>query len=165
MKRELIIKTVGYLLIAMMIGTVLFIFINSMLPPETSSEQSEAVKDIIVEILPDNSKAENFVEEYIRKIAHFTEYGLLGIELAVYLLLLHRRRPSLFGLAMTVPFFVGFIDESIQSLSGRGPLIEDVWIDIGGFATFYALALAVGFSVIAIIWAVKTIQNKRGING
>ena len=108
---------------------------------------------------------ENFVEEYIRKIAHFTEYGLLGIELAVYLLLLHRRRPSLFGLAMTVPFFVGFIDESIQSLSGRGPLIEDVWIDIGGFATFYALTLAVGFSVNAIIWAVKTIQNKRGING
>ena len=165
MKKELIIKTVGYLLIAMMIGTVLFIFINSMLPPEKSAEQSDTIKDIIVEILPDDSKAENFVEEYIRKIAHFTEYGLLGIELAVYLLLLHRRRPSLFGLAMTVPFFVGFIDESIQSLSGRGPLIEDVWIDIGGFATFYALALAVGFSVIAIIWAVKTIQNMRGING
>ena len=83
MKKELIIKIVGYLLIAMMIGTVLFIFINSMLPPEKSTEQSDTIKDIIVEILPDNSKAENFVEEYIRKIAHFTEYGLLGIELAV----------------------------------------------------------------------------------
>lgn len=165
MKKELIANIVRFLLIAMMIGTVLFIFINSMLPPEKSTEQSDTVKDIIVEILPDNSKAENFVEEYMRKIAHFTEYGLLGIELAVYLLLFHRRRPALFGLALTVPFFVGFIDESIQSLSGRGPLIEDVWIDIGGFATFYALTLAVCFFAIAIAWAIKTVKNKREING
>ena len=65
------------------------------------------------------------------------------------------------------PFFVGFIDESIQSISGRGPLIEDVWIDIGGFATFYALTLAVCFSVIAVIRVIKTIKNKnkRGSNG
>ena len=136
-----------------------------MLPPEKSTEQSDTIKDIIVEILPDNSKAESFVEEYIRKIAHFTEYGLLGIEMAVYLMLFYRRRPSLFGFALLVPFFVGFIDESIQSLSGRGPLIEDVWIDIGGFATFYALTLAVCFSALAIVLVTKTIQNKRGING
>ena len=165
MKKELIANIVRFLLIAMMIGTVLFIFINSMLPPEKSTEQSDTVKDIIVEILPDDSRAENFVEEYMRKIAHFTEYGLLGIELAVYLLLFHRRRPAIFGLALTVPFFVGFIDESIQSLSGRGPLIEDVWIDIGGFATFYALTLAVCFFAIAIAWAIKTVKNKREING
>ena len=81
------------------------------------------------------------------------------------LLLFHRRRPALFGLALTVPFFVGFIDESIQSLSGRGPLIEDVWIDIGGFATFYALTLAVCFFGIAILRVIKTIKNKREING
>lgn len=149
MKKELIEKIVAWLFIALMIGTVLFIFINSMLPPEKSTEQSDTVKDIIVEILPDNSKTENFVEEYIRKIAHFTEYGLLGVELAVYLMLFHRRRPYLFALALTVPFFVGFIDESIQCLSGRGPLIEDVWIDIGGFATFYSLTLAVCFAAVA----------------
>ena len=167
MKNKLIAKIVGYLLIALMLGTVLFIFINSMLPPEASTEQSDTVKDIIVEILPDDSKAENFVEEYMRKIAHFTEYGLLGVEMAVYLMLFHRRRTYLFGLALLVPFFVGFIDESIQSLSGRGPLIEDVWIDIGGFATFYALTLAVCFSALAIVLATKTIKNKnkREING
>ena len=48
MKRELIENAVHCLLIALMIGTVLFIFINSMLPPEVSTEQSETVKDVIV---------------------------------------------------------------------------------------------------------------------
>ena len=132
MKKELIIKIVGYLLIAMMIGTVLFIFINSMLPPEKSTEQSDTIKDIIVEILPDNSKAESFVEEYIRKIAHFTEFTALGMCLAW----LH----GMLGKGKKQAFFWGVlaasVDETIQRfVPDRGPAVKDVCIDSAGVLT------------------------------
>ena len=131
------------LLILLMAATVVFIFVNSTFPPDKSQQQSDTVKDAILEILPEDSYAAEAVENDIRKVAHFTEYGLLGIELAVYLFIFERRRPWLLPAALLLPLFVGFIDESIQITSGRGPAISDVWIDIGGFATFYHLALAV----------------------
>lgn len=153
-------------LLLLMAATVIFIFVNSMLPPEKSQEQSDGIKDVIIEVLPDNSKAESFVEQYIRKVAHFTEYGLLGIELALYLALFERRRAWLMAIAPVLPFFVGFIDESIQIASKRGPSIEDVWIDIGGFVTFYLLSLAVFGAVMLVLYLVKRHKGvKKETNG
>ena len=151
------VKILRCLLLLAILGTVAFIFVNSMLPPAQSTEQSDTVKDIIVELLPDDSRAEDFVEQYIRKIAHFTEYGLLGIEIAVYLMLFTRRKWSTLALAMTTPLFVGFADETIQRFSGRGPSIDDVWIDIGGFLFFYLIALAILF---AAFFVAKTVRAK-----
>ncbi len=154
-------KAFRWLLVLVMLGTVAFILVNSMLPPEKSAQQSDTVKDIIVEILPDDTRVENFVEEYIRKIAHFTEYGLLGIELAVYLMLFTRRKPSTLALATLTPLFVGFTDETVQRFSGRGPSIDDVWIDIGGFVLFYSLALAVCLAILLAVRAVKYKLNSE----
>ena len=156
-----IMKILQCLLLAVIIGTVLFILVNSMLPPEKSSEQSDTVKDIIVEILPDDSKAESFVEEYIRKIAHFTEYGLLGVELALYLMLFTKRRPKTLALFALTPFFVGFTDETIQRFSERGPSIDDVWTDVGGFILFYLIALAALFAIFFTVSRVKKKNNSE----
>ena len=145
--REALFKVAKILLIIAIIGTVAFIFINSTLPPEASTVESDTVKEIIVEMLPDDSQAEHFVENYIRKIAHFTEYGLLGIEIAIYLAAFTKRRIRVLLLATLTPLFVGFTDETIQRFSSRGPSIDDVWIDIGGFVFFYSIALAVCFLV------------------
>lgn len=161
MRLEILKKIAKYTLILLMAATVIFIFVNSMLPPEKSQEQSDGIKDVIIEVLPDGSKAESFVEQYIRKVAHFTEYGLLGIELAVYLIFFEGRRRWLMALAPVLPFFVGFIDESVQIASGRGPSIEDVWIDIGGFATFYLITLAAYGAVMLVIFAVRKYRKGK----
>ena len=133
----------GWALLALIAGTVVFIFVNSALPPEVSAEQSGTVGGIIAEIIPPDTDLGSFIQEYLRKIAHFTEYGMLGIEISLLVFFYFKRR-VLFGCsAAAVPFFVGFIDESIQILSDRGPSISDVWIDIGGFITFSLLSYAV----------------------
>ena len=90
--RDRILYVFRIFLIAMMLGTVVFIFVNSCLPPEVSSEESEAVGGFITSLIPEDTELYKFVKEYIRKIAHFTEYGMLGIEIAVYIMLYEKRR-------------------------------------------------------------------------
>ena len=73
----------GWVLLALIAGTVVIIFVNSALPPEVSAEQSGTVGGIIAEIIPPDTDLGAFIQEYLRKIAHFTEYGLLGIEISL----------------------------------------------------------------------------------
>ena len=127
-------------LIALILGTLAFIFVNSCLPPEVSSEESEAVGGFIASFIPKDTKLYDFVTDYIRKIAHFTEYGMLGIEIAVYIMLYCERRVRYALMSPAISVFVGLFDETIQIFSSRGPAIYDVWIDIGGFVFFSALA-------------------------
>jgi len=161
MRLDTLKKVTRYALLALMLLTVLFIFYNSMLPPEESQEQSDTIKDVIVEVLPDNSPSEGFVEKYIRKIAHFSEYGLLGIEVALYIIFFERKRLVYSPLALLIPFLVGFLDESIQSLTDRGPAISDVWIDIGGFATFFLLCFAAFGIAVLVFYTVKRLRERN----
>lgn len=153
-------KTIKWLkiaLILLMACTVAFIFVNSALPPEQSSEQSDAVGNFIGQIIPPDTDLGAFVQQYLRKIAHFTEYGLLGIEIALYILAFERKRAVVLH-SIAVPFAVGLIDESIQMASGRGPSIGDVWIDVGGFFTFSLLCYGIAGVAVAII---KFVRNHR----
>ena len=127
-------------LVLMMLGTLVFIFVNSCLPKEISSEESAAVGGFITSLIPEDTDLYRFVTEYIRKIAHFTEYGMLGIEIAVYIMIYGKGRVRLALLSSLIPLFVGFTDETIQILSDRGPSISDVWIDLGGFIFFSLIA-------------------------
>ena len=134
-------------LVLVIAATVAFIFYNSSLPPEKSSEQSGAVGGIIAEIIPPETELGGFLQKYIRKIAHFTEYGLLGIELALMCVFLVKRRMPF---ALGSLFFAGtvaLVDETVQIFSERGPTVSDIWIDIGGFLFFSALA----YFVLALI--------------
>lgn len=69
----------------------------------------------------------------IRKYAHFTEFAALGILAALFALtygkLTMQRRVNIlsFGLAVAVA------DESIQILSGRGPMVQDILLDFAGY--------------------------------
>ena len=146
------------ILIILMLGTLAFIFVNSALPPEVSEEESAAVGGFIASLLPEGTKLYDFVTEYIRKIAHFTEYGLLGIEVCVYIFLFAKRRGRAVLTALPIPLFVGFTDETIQILSGRGPAISDVWIDIGGFIFFGSVSYAV---IIGAVFITKRILEYR----
>lgn len=132
-------------------ATVAFIFYNSTLPPEESSEQSGAFGDIIAEIIPPETEAGSFVQTYLRKIAHFTEYGLLGIELTLFCMLLKKKRLRLLLNAFIFSVFVALSDETIQIFSKRGPSVNDIWIDVGGYVFFSALTLVLLFALSLIL--------------
>jgi VanZ family protein len=145
-------------LIILIALTLVFLFVQSLLPPDISRAESEGVADAVGTVVSPNTGFGAFLAAHIRDIAHFTEYGMLGIEIALLVFFYFKRR-VLFGCSgAAVPFFVGFIDESIQILSGRGPSISDVWIDIGGFITFSLLSYAV---LAAGDITLKIIKKKR----
>jgi VanZ family protein len=82
-------------------------------------------------------------EFLVRKLAHFTEFFVLGLELLTFFAY---RKPlflQAFLLALTHGFFTAFLDETIQIFSGRGPMIQDVWLDVCGFAVGASLMLGI----------------------
>ena len=125
MKYNLIIKRA--ILIALLLSvllTVAFIFSNSLKSPEESTADSDLVGDIISTIIPPETELGELILEYIRKIAHFSEYGLLGIEIALIISLYLKRwwRFTLISLPSAITLAV--IDESLQYISERGPAIS-----------------------------------------
>ena len=136
------------LLIILIIATIAFIFTNSIMPPDVSSEQSNTVAGILERIIPTDTPFGAFIQKYVRKLAHFCEYGLLGFEIAIYVMLYAESKLKSAALNMLTPFAVGFIDEGIQIFSGRGPALTDVLIDASGFITLsiitYAFCILIG---------------------
>ncbi len=138
-------KLLKYALLALISLTLLFIFVQSALPPETSGAQSDAVGEIVGEIIPPETKPGAFIQINLRKIAHFIEFFCLGTEVALYVALF-LKRPIFIALSYPASLLSAFLDESIQMLSGRGPSIFDVWIDFFGFLIAASLTYAIFFS-------------------
>ena len=133
-------KTRKVLLIIILV-TIAVIWGQSMLNMEDSSTESSWVMNLVTPMLEIFVGRGNVTEFIVRKIAHFTEYFVLGFELELYL-----KRKWL--LAAGVGFVVAFMDETIQMFSGRGPLISDVWLDFFGCITAVAV-------VGCVMWGIK----------
>ncbi len=140
------IKTAKILLLSLILATLLFIFIQSMLPPETSSTESDAVGDIIEEIIPSDTPTGSYIQTNLRKIAHFVEFALLGLEVSLYLVFFVKRKLFVL-LSYPAALLTALFDESIQMFSGRGPGIFDVWIDFFGFFMFASIVYAIFFTL------------------
>lgn len=107
-------------------GCLAIIWGNSCLTGEESGEISGGLMLWLSENLPGLIQ-----KEYVlRKLAHFTEFALLGICLA--------GTAKSFGLSRSMAPFFGVllcacVDETIQTfVPGRGPGLIDVWIDFSG---------------------------------
>lgn len=149
-------------LICLIAATLAFIFIQSMLVPEVSKAESDAVGEIIEEIIPPETPPGEYVQKNLRKIGHFFEFAILGTEVAVFVLFFARRiRYVIFSVIFSP--LVALCDETIQIFSKRGPSITDVWIDTAGFVSFSA---AVYLSYLAVIFIKKKLAlRKRENNG
>ena len=154
-------KAVLIILLVSVLITIIFIFSNSLKSPEESTADSDLVGDIIATIIPPETDLGKLVLEYIRKIAHFSEYGLLGIEIALIIALYLKRwwRFALISLPSAITLAV--IDESLQYISKRGPEISDVWIDFGGFVFFSLITYA---AVILARVIIKHIKMKSEVS-
>ena len=135
-------------LLILIIATLAFIFVQSMIPPNKSQAESDKVGDIIGEIIPPDTPTGDYIQNNIRKLAHLVEFFVLGCEVALYMILY---MPRIRWAALLLPsaLLVALLDESIQIFSGRGPSILDVWIDFFGFfissVIFYTVACVVIF--------------------
>ncbi len=121
---------------------LLFIFINSALPIEKSLAESEAVKDAVIDVLPEHTAVVSFVSDNIRSIAHFAEYALLGFLCTLYSMLYIKRTPVTVSYLVVAGLIIGFLDETVQIFSGRGSSIKDVWLDFSGYLTALLLTLS-----------------------
>ena len=124
-----------YFIIALIIVialTVAFIWGNSMIPKKESAEGSGKIFGFIQPILDAVFGAGVITHDIFRKMAHFTEFSLLALEVVALLILI--KKFNIFGaiIAMGGGLIVAVIDEVIQISSNRGASVVDVLIDFLG---------------------------------
>ena len=117
-----------------------FIWGNSMMTGEQSSEISSGVLQWITEILGGMIPKGELV---LRKLAHFSEFSCLGLVLCWLFLLLNQQGIHRFSMPLLCGMLAALTDETIQVLTpARGPSVIDVWIDTSGVLFGILLMLA-----------------------
>ena len=171
MKKTTIKLILCVLLLCLNIG---FIWGNSMLPAQLSEKVSDGAMSVYERVLMHplfekiSVKLINLANRMLgttipnqdvgmyllRKMAHFTEFLLLGLDLCWLFLILEQK--GIHKLAMPLLFgtLTACIDETIQLYSpGRSSSLVDVWIDIAG--------LTVGIVILLFGHYVLTMLKRR----
>ncbi|MCD8377066.1 MAG: VanZ family protein [Oscillospiraceae bacterium] len=125
-----------------------FIWGNSMLGREQSSQESAAVLELVEPVLEMAVGQGNVTEHLVRKLAHFTEFAALGALGVSLLALLGAGRGRRLAYALPFGLVCAAMDEGIQIFSDRGNQISDVALDFSGCLTgallMWLLVLAAG---------------------
>ncbi|HBF15819.1 MAG TPA: VanZ family protein [Clostridiales bacterium] len=108
--------------------TVGFILSRSMRGKVASDGESQWVTDLLRKIF----HSEGISHAFVRKLAHFTEFFILGTELSGILWLERRRSFQSYLNIWFASELCALFDETIQIFSGRGPSVADVWLDTAG---------------------------------
>ena len=119
-------------LLSAIILTLAFIWGNSLLSREQSSGESAWVLQLVTPFLELFAGKGNVTEHLVRKLAHFTEFALLGLELFFWFSQKRGKKKEALLLAMAHGLFAALTDETIQLFSGRGSQVQDVWLDFAG---------------------------------
>ena len=154
---------------------VLFIFGNSLKDSTESSEQSFAVKQMIVDTLEFFGFGKNvdINVSKLRNLAHVAEFFLLGGCLSSTAMYISYKKGKLgfkrgFALAILsvgVGCFIAVCDELLQKFSdGRACDIYDVGLDSIGVLLGVVLVCAVFFVVSLIRRSKESVSNERKIN-
>ncbi len=114
---------------------IAFIFMRSAKPAEESSVESAVFLDVLRQIVP------SLTDHVVRKLAHFTEYYILGSLLWLDGRLLKWRTVAL---PVVIGAVVAFVDELLiqTHTPGRSGELRDVLLDTAGVMT------AVGFCLL-----------------
>ncbi|MBQ7879648.1 MAG: VanZ family protein [Clostridia bacterium] len=149
-------------LTAACVALVAFIFFNSLRTGDESAAQSNVVTDFVQKVIAffapkswiANATGEAYerLHGYVRTVAHFSEFGLLGA-----LMVWCWRAYTADGLCLLFPMcltlFIPVLDESLQFLTaGRVADISDLFVDtLGGFCglAFAVIALLIGRAVLS----------------
>ena len=146
-RRKTQIKTILVVLLALLLA---FIWLHSMMPAEDSAEESQRVWQFLTPFLELLVGEGNVTDHLVRKLAHFCEYGALGILAGALLLVKKESGIFRWSYALLCALAVAVIDESIQLLAdGRGAQVQDVLLDTAGSLTGL---LAVWLIAVLVRW-------------
>lgn len=131
-------------LVILIVLTLLFIWGNSLFDREHSAKESGFVLELLTPVFEIFLGKGNVTEHFVRKLAHFSEFCVLGAELLWFFSLKEAGKEELsfrvLLLSLTHSILSALTDETIQIFSGRGPAIADVWLDSAGAASGILLA-------------------------
>ena len=130
---------------ALLVAILAFIWGNSALPGETSGALSGWVGQILCKLLPFLTTESGL--HLLRKLAHFSEFAVLGMVLCWLFCMVMERKVGKYLLPLLCGATAACIDESIQIFSpGRYCSIVDVGIDTSGVLTGI-IVLFLGYAV------------------
>lgn len=133
------------LLTVLIVLTLAFIWGNSLLDREQSTEVSMGLLDKIEPYLA-LFGIEPEDDHILRKLAHFCEFGLLGLELASLVWLRLNLSLKSFFLAAAASLAVAVTDETLQYFTGRSCQLSDMLLDFSG-----AVCGIVGIWIISLL--------------
>ena len=116
-------------LLLMLIATLCFIWGNSMVGKEGSASLSRRITAWL------NGIGIPVTHYFVRKAAHFCEFGLLGCELMLLFGLGSGVRLQSLSNAAFAALLTAVTDETIQIFSDRGSQVQDVVLDFSGALT------------------------------
>lgn len=136
------------LLLVLLVLTIAFIWGNSLMDREQSSGFSNKLLDFIAPLL-EAFGMETESDHWLRKFAHFAEFGLLGMELSLLLWLKKCFHFKMTALAALFCLLVAAVDETLQLFTGRACQVSDVLLDFSGSlcAIFITCLIALFFRV------------------
>lgn len=129
------------IIILLIAATLGFIWGNSIKSKIESQQLSLHVLQLIRPLLDAIFSPENETDHPVRKLAHFTEFGMLGAELILLKFLLQKLRLRTVLECLFMGLSAAVIDETIQIFNARGSQVVDVLLDFGGVITGAAVTL------------------------
>ncbi len=126
-------RVIFFVLTAAMIG---FAFVHSLMSAETSSIESSNALKLLYALLPRLNIGIDLTEYLVRKLAHFSEFTVIGMLAATCAYSFDRPRPYRYSVYVLFTGLAAAVtDETIQLFSeGRSGQITDVLIDFSGAA-------------------------------
>lgn len=122
---------------------ILFIFSHSLKPVAASNQESESVREPLSQLVQ-----HELSPLFVRKLAHFMEFGVLGVLAAGFFAAVAGRSLPVLLHSAALGMAVALCDETIQLfVAGRSGCIPDIWLDLTGAIAGAALALALLFFV------------------
>lgn len=144
---------------ALVLAALTFIFSNSLRTADASENQSGFVTALVNGILTALGLPA-LTEHVIRKLAHFTEFALLGFLLNNCVRTYTPHWVRSLPLPLLLGLLAAHLDETLQLFSeGRSSSVVDVWIDFGGVCTGTLCSAALLLLLAALI---RRRQGRKG---
>ena len=134
-------KIKAIIFLSLTIALTLFIFMNSLESGEESGKKSDFLVDICLSFLGIFGVETDvyILGVFIRKLAHFTEYFVLGLTSSLFLSQISHKKFIL--ISPIYCLVIAFCDEFVMQMitAGRAPRFTDVLIDFSGVLLAFAL--------------------------
>ncbi|MBP0981230.1 MAG: VanZ family protein [Oscillospiraceae bacterium] len=137
-------RTCAVILLLITAALLIFIWGNSLMSRQQSHLQSEAALQAVSPLVGSMTES-GLTEPMLRKIAHFAEFFAVSAALTLLLRLFRPTAPQLIFNCLSLGLMIAVVDESLQIVSARGPLVSDILLDFCGViaGTVFALAITV----------------------